>query len=171
VPLCRLITNKFPYNILTTVFKSPTQLQQLTFLLRAFSYCDRDLNLTWTSMQTCSSKVHTGSHRQTRTRPIALPETLNCNCNWVICILKTESASQNNHASRKQNIHSSIFQFMQTGTSAGFWLGGRYPLAAWGEDNFENLTTKWCIREYIWINMWSAQRRSLHLPALIALKI
>ena len=34
-------------------------------------------------------------------------------------------------------------------TSAGFWLGGQCPLAAWGE---ENLTTKWCILKYIWIN-------------------
>jgi len=42
------------------------------------------------------------------------------------------------------------------GTSAGFWLGGQFPLAAWGEENFENLTTKWCILKYIWINMWSA---------------
>jgi len=30
------------------------------------------------------------------------------------------------------------------------------PLAAWGEQIFENLTTKWCILKYIWINMWSA---------------
>jgi len=44
----------------------------------------------------------------------------------------------------------------QSGTSAGFWLGGQCPLAAWGEENFENLTTKWCILKYIWINMWSA---------------
>jgi len=36
-----------------------------------------------------------------------------------------------------------------TGTSAGFWLGGQCPLAAWSEGNFENLTTKWCILEYI----------------------
>jgi len=50
-------------------------------------------------------------------------------------------------------------------------LGGQWPLATWGEENSENLTTKWCILKYIWINMWSAQRRSLHLPALIALKI
>ena len=35
------------------------------------------------------------------------------------------------------------------GTSAGFWLGGQCPLAAWGEDNFKNLTTKWCILKYI----------------------
>jgi len=39
--------------------------------------------------------------------------------------------------------------------SAGFWLGGyggQCPLAAWGEENSENLTTKWCILKYIWIN-------------------
>jgi len=35
--------------------------------------------------------------------------------------------------------------------SAGFWSGGQCPLAAWGEENFENLTTKWCIMKYIWI--------------------
>ena len=35
------------------------------------------------------------------------------------------------------------------GTSAGFWLGGQCPLAARGEENFENLTTKWCILKYI----------------------
>jgi len=35
-------------------------------------------------------------------------------------------------------------------------VGGSMPLAAWGEENFENLTTKWCILKYIWINMWSA---------------
>ena len=33
--------------------------------------------------------------------------------------------------------------------SAGFWLGGQCPLAARGEENFENLTTKWCILKYI----------------------
>ena len=32
---------------------------------------------------------------------------------------------------------------------AGFWLGGQCFLAAWGEDNCENLTTKWCIVMYI----------------------
>jgi len=30
---------------------------------------------------------------------------------------------------------------------------GVSPLAAWGEENFENLTTKWCILKYIWINV------------------
>ena len=45
---------------------------------------------------------------------------------------------------------------MPAGTSAGFWLGGQCPVAAWGEENFENSTTKWCILKYIWINMWSA---------------
>ena len=35
------------------------------------------------------------------------------------------------------------------GTSAGFGLGGQCPLAARGEENFENLTTKWCILKYI----------------------
>ena len=39
--------------------------------------------------------------------------------------------------------------------SAGFWLGGQCPLAAWGEENFENLATKWCILKYIWINVVS----------------
>ena len=48
---------------------------------------------------------------------------------------------------------------------------GSIPLAAWGEENFEKLTRKWCILEYTWKNMWPAQRHSLHLPALIALKI
>ena len=33
--------------------------------------------------------------------------------------------------------------------SAGFWLGGQCPLAACREENFENLTTKWCILKYI----------------------
>ena len=41
-------------------------------------------------------------------------------------------------------------------TSAGFSLEGQCPLAAWSEENFENLTMKWCILKYIWINMWSA---------------
>ena len=40
---------------------------------------------------------------------------------------------------------------------------GQCPLAARGEENLENLATKWCILKYIWINMWSAQRRSLIL--------
>ena len=40
--------------------------------------------------------------------------------------------------------------------SAWLWLGGQCHLAAGGEENFENLTTKWCILKYIWINMWSA---------------
>ena len=35
------------------------------------------------------------------------------------------------------------------GTFAGFWLGGSMPLAARGEENCENLTTKWCILKYI----------------------
>jgi len=35
------------------------------------------------------------------------------------------------------------------GTSAGFWLGGQCPLATRGKENFENLTTKWCILKYI----------------------
>jgi len=26
--------------------------------------------------------------------------------------------------------------------------GGQYPLAAWGEENFENLTTKWSVLKY-----------------------
>jgi len=34
-----------------------------------------------------------------------------------------------------------------TGTSAGLWLGGSMPHAAWGE---ENLITKWFILKYIW---------------------
>jgi len=33
------------------------------------------------------------------------------------------------------------------GTSAGFWLGGSVPPVA--RENFENLTTKWCILKYI----------------------
>jgi len=40
---------------------------------------------------------------------------------------------------------------LQPGTSAGLWLGGQCPLAAWGKEKFENLTTKWCILKYIWI--------------------
>jgi len=39
----------------------------------------------------------------------------------------------------------------QTGGFAGFWLGGQCPLAAWGEENFENLTMKWCILKYIYV--------------------
>ena len=74
-------------------------------------------------------------------------------------------------SSTKSSFNWTICRPMLPGTSEGFWLGGQCPLAAWGEENFENLTTKWCILKYIWINMWSAQRRSLHLPALIALKI
>ena len=58
------------------------------------------------------------------------------------------------------------------GTSAGFWLGGQCPLAAWEEENFENLTTKWCILKYrpIWINMWSAYSAVLYtcLPWLLS---
>ena len=42
------------------------------------------------------------------------------------------------------------------GTSARFWLGGQCPVAAWNEENFENLTTTLCILKYIWINMWPA---------------
>jgi len=33
--------------------------------------------------------------------------------------------------------------------AAGFLLGGQCPLAARGEEIFENLTTKWCILKYI----------------------
>ena len=40
--------------------------------------------------------------------------------------------------------------------SARFWLGGQCPLAAWGEENCQNLTKKWCILKYIWISVWSA---------------
>jgi len=43
---------------------------------------------------------------------------------------------------------STISLYTQPRTSAGFWLGGRCPLAAWGEENFENLTTKWRILKY-----------------------
>jgi len=32
---------------------------------------------------------------------------------------------------------------------------GSMPLAAWGEENCENLTTKWCILKYIWINSFT----------------
>jgi len=35
-----------------------------------------------------------------------------------------------------------------------FLVRGSMPTAAWGEENCENLTTNWCIRKYIWINMW-----------------
>jgi len=44
-----------------------------------------------------------------------------------------------------------------------------FPCRLWRK-NCENLTMKWCILKYIWINMWWALRRSLHLPAQIALK-
>ena len=70
-----------------------------------------------------------------------------------------------------KNVKNWVWVTTNSGTSAWFWLGGQCPLAAWGKENFENLTTKWCILKYIWINMWSASRRFLHLPALIALKI
>ena len=49
--------------------------------------------------------------------------------------------------------------------SAVFWLGGSMPPCRLSEENFENLTTKWCILKYIWINMWTAYRRCLHLPS------
>jgi len=64
----------------------------------------------------------------------------------------------------------SCLNILWPGTSAGFWLGRQCPVAAWGEENLENSTTKWCILKYIWINMWSAWP-FLHLSALIALKI
>jgi len=41
--------------------------------------------------------------------------------------------------------HSDINNYRGTRASAGFWLGGQCPLAVRGEENFENLTTKWCI--------------------------
>jgi len=46
---------------------------------------------------------------------------------------------------------------MKPWTSAWLWLGpgSQCPLASWGEQNFENLITKWCILKYIWINTWS----------------
>jgi len=43
------------------------------------------------------------------------------------------------------------------GRPQDFGYGGQCPLATWGEENLENLTTKWCILKYIWINMWSAE--------------
>jgi len=43
---------------------------------------------------------------------------------------------------------STISLYTQPRTFAGFWLGGRCLLAAWGEENFENLTTKWRILKY-----------------------
>jgi len=42
--------------------------------------------------------------------------------------------------------------------------------ATWGEENFENLTTKWCILEYMWINVWSWHSAVLYtcLPWLLS---
>ena len=38
---------------------------------------------------------------------------------------------------------------IRSNVRAGVWLGGQCPLAARGEVNSENLTTKWCILKYI----------------------
>ena len=54
-------------------------------------------------------------------------------------------------ATRNHKVDTFLFQELtrrstdcfRPGTSAGFWLGGQCPLAARGEENFENLTTKW----------------------------
>ena len=48
----------------------------------------------------------------------------------------------------------------QPGTSAGFW----------GEENFENLTTKWCILQYVWINICGQHSAVLYtcLPWLLS---
>ena len=52
------------------------------------------------------------------------------------------------------------------------WVRGSMPTCRLRRRKFRKFDyTKWCILKYLWINMWSAQRRSLHLPALIALKI
>ena len=46
------------------------------------------------------------------------------------------------------------------GTSAGFWLGGQCPLAAWDDKNLENFTMKRCILEYICINTHVCSQQS-----------
>ena len=57
---------------------------------------------------------------------------------------------------RKKNVTFGVKPSLLHGLPTWFWLGDQCPLAAWGEENFENFTTKWCILKYIWINMWSA---------------
>ena len=58
--------------------------------------------------------------------------------------------------------------YMKPGTSAGFWLGGQCPLAAWGEEIFENLTTKLCILKFIWINNYLVSIAPFCTPACFA---
>ena len=42
---------------------------------------------------------------------------------------------------------------------------GSMPLAAWGEENLENLITKWCILKYIWINNYVVIIAQFSTPA------
>jgi len=49
-----------------------------------------------------------------------------------------------------------LFDFLSRNIRRILVSDGQCPLATWGEENCENLTTKWCILKYIWINMWSA---------------
>ena len=73
----------------------------------------------------------------------------------VILFAYTGPASWNSLPNCLKNVNFTLRTFKRhlktffSGTSAGFWLGGQSPLAAWGEENFENLTTKWCILKYI----------------------
>ena len=49
--------------------------------------------------------------------------------------------------------------------SAGFWLGGQCPLAAWGEENFENLATKWCMHSEVYLNKYVVSIAPFSTPA------
>jgi len=49
---------------------------------------------------------------------------------------------------------STRFRALGPRASAWFWLGD--PLPPEAKFFVENLTTKWCILKYIWINTWSA---------------
>ena len=72
-------------------------------------------------------------------------------------LLKARRRSWPENTERTVRIDKAGFQYAwPSGTYAGFGLGGQCPLAAWGQENFEYLTTKWCILKYIWIRMWSA---------------
>jgi len=75
---------------------------------------------------------------------------------WDVCSLDKSDTQCDRLLHMRYTFANQQTLHLQHGTSAGFWLGGQCPLAARGEENFENLTTKWCILKYIWINMWSA---------------
>jgi len=113
--------------------------------------------------KTCKSKLSPNS-LQFRDNLHLRPQNAACgSCQIYGCLIAkiwipmiTRSREQRIYKTSNHKRLRDVSELEQSpGTSVEFWLGGQCPLATWGEENFENLTTKWCILKYIWIDMWS----------------